>query len=67
MPPDANTTQVRFLLRLPVALHQRLLLRATRDRRSMNSMIVWLLERLTGIDADDGDGSPARVEESDHQ
>ena len=36
---------IRFLLRLPPKLHQRLRLLATRERRSLHAQILYLLEQ----------------------
>ncbi|KWX04990.1 hypothetical protein TH66_04275 [Carbonactinospora thermoautotrophica] len=38
------STEKRISLRLPAELHERLVARATADRRSLNSEIVYLLE-----------------------
>lgn len=39
------TTDIRFLLRLPAPLDERLRVIAIRERRSLNALIIWLLER----------------------
>jgi predicted HicB family RNase H-like nuclease len=44
---------IRFTLRLPSRLHAKLIRLAQRDGRSLNSMIVRLLERLTQEAAQD--------------
>jgi hypothetical protein len=38
---------IRFLLRLPPELHERLRLLAARERRSLHAQILYLLERST--------------------
>jgi predicted HicB family RNase H-like nuclease len=38
-------TDVQLTLRLPPGLHEKLSGQAKMDRRSLNTMIVWLLER----------------------
>lgn len=40
-------TDIPFTLRIPVGLHGQLRERALRERRSLNAIIVWLLERAT--------------------
>jgi hypothetical protein len=44
---------IRFLLRLPPELHERLRLLAARERRSLHAQILYLLERAME-DANEG-------------
>jgi predicted HicB family RNase H-like nuclease len=43
-PIDEPDTEVRVTLRMPGALHQRAKALADRDRRSLNNMLVVLIE-----------------------
>ena len=45
---------IKFTLRIPEDLHERLTTQADTDRRSLNSEILHLLDvALTAVDADD--------------
>jgi predicted HicB family RNase H-like nuclease len=48
--------EVRVTLRMPGALHERAKLLADRDRRSLNNMLVVLIER--GLDHEDQEEGP---------
>ncbi|MFC4059108.1 Arc family DNA-binding protein [Planomonospora corallina] len=48
---------IRFSLRLPDDLHDRIAAQAAKDRRSINSEILHLLE--TALDATGDDAGPA--------
>jgi predicted HicB family RNase H-like nuclease len=39
---------IRFLLRVPPELHERLRLLAARERRSLHAQILYLLEQAVG-------------------
>jgi predicted DNA-binding protein len=43
-PIDEPDSEVRVTLRMPRALHQRVKVLADRDRRSLNNMLVVLIE-----------------------
>jgi predicted HicB family RNase H-like nuclease len=47
-PSEEPESEVRVTLRMPGALHQRAKVLADRDRRSLNNMLVVLIER--GLD-----------------
>jgi len=51
------STEKRISLRLPTELHARLVARATADRRSLNSEIVYLLETALGTATGDAGSS----------
>jgi predicted HicB family RNase H-like nuclease len=44
-PSEESDSEVRVTLRMPGALHQRAKVLADRDRRSLNNMLVVLIER----------------------
>src|SRR5690606_5188380 len=51
------STGARISLRLPTELHARLVARATADRRSLNSEIVYLLQTALGTATGDAGSS----------
>ena len=58
MSPNVDPdSEVRVTLRMPGALHERAKLLADRDRRSLNNMLVVLIERGLGHeDQEEGSG-----------
>jgi hypothetical protein len=55
-PSKEPDSEVRVTLRMPGALHQRAKVLADRDRRSLNNMLVVLIER--GLDHEDQEEGP---------
>lgn len=45
----AESQEVRITIRIPSALHKRIVNAAEEDLRSLNSEIVWLLQRGMAI------------------
>jgi predicted HicB family RNase H-like nuclease len=56
-PSEEPDSEVRVTLRMPGALHQRAKALADRDRRSLNNMLVVLIERGLEHQEDQGEGS----------
>jgi predicted HicB family RNase H-like nuclease len=50
-PNEESDSEVRVTLRMPGPLHQRAKALADRDRRSLNNMLVVLIERGLGHEA----------------
>jgi hypothetical protein len=56
-PSEEPDSEVRVTLRMPGPLHQRAKALADRDRRSLNNMLVVLIERGLEHRVDQGEGS----------
>jgi len=50
-PSEESDSEVRVTLRMPAALHQQAKAAADRERRSLNNMLVVLIERGLGHEA----------------
>ena len=46
MPSDKDAEPIKFMLRLPPDLHERLRVLALRERRSQHAQMLYLLERV---------------------
>lgn len=58
------STDIPFTLRIPVGLNARLRDRAAKESRSLNWLIVWLLER--SVSDDTGRVDAAWIANEDH-
>jgi hypothetical protein len=63
--PNMGKPFVAFVLRMPMKLYETLKALAVRERRSMNSMIVWILEGA--MYGEQGNGVPSGHRGSDQQ
>jgi len=50
---EQKESVVRFLLRLPTEIHDRLRVLAARERRSLHAQILYLLERALDMDQEE--------------
>jgi len=55
-PSEESESEVRVTLRMPGPLHQRAKALADRDRRSLNNMLVVLIERGLSHERDQEEG-----------
>jgi predicted HicB family RNase H-like nuclease len=56
-PSEEPDSEVRVTLRMPASVHQQARATADRERRSLNNMLVVLIERGLDHEADQKEGS----------